>query len=121
MFYTTSVGAVGLIPFLFFIDYGGSGGGAASADVLTWGLFLLVGMVFGTGGHLFNVLALHYAGPVRVAPFFYMSIIWSIMAQTLIFGGGINALGLAGAGIIIASGMFVLWRETRIRQHDGDR
>lgn len=121
VFYTTSVGAVGLIPFLFFIDYGGSGGGAGSADVLTWGLFLLVGMVFGTGGHLFNVLALHYAGPVRVAPFFYMSIIWSIMAQTFIFGGGINALGLAGAGIIIASGMFVLWRETRVRQHDGDR
>lgn len=120
VFYTTSVGAVGLIPFLFFIDGGIGNGlgsdGSGSFDVLTWGLFLLVGMVFGTGGHLFNVMALHYAGPVRVAPFFYMSIIWSIMAQTFIFGGGINLISLLGAGIIIASGIFVLWRETRVKQ-----
>lgn len=64
---------------------------------------------------MFNVLALHYAGPVRVAPFFYMSIVWSIVAQSLLFGGGINPLGIVGTCVIISSGLFVLWRETRVK------
>lgn len=83
VFYTTTVGAVALIPFLFLVE----GNLSVPGDPLTWGLFLLVGMVFGTAGHMFNVLALHYAGPVRVAPFFYMSIVWSIVAQSVLFGG----------------------------------
>lgn len=111
VFYTTTVGAIALIPFLFLVE----GNLSVPGDPLTWGLFLLVGMVFGTAGHMFNVLALHYAGPVRVAPFFYMSIVWSIVAQSVLFSGGINALGIAGAGVIISSGLFVLWRESRVK------
>jgi len=111
VFYTTTVGAVALIPFLFLVE----GNLSVPGDPLTWVLFLLVGMVFGTAGHMFNVLALHYAGPVRVAPFFYMSIVWSIVAQSLLFGGGINPLGIVGTCVIISSGLFVLWRETRVK------
>jgi len=110
VFYTTSVGAVALLPFLFLIE----GKLALPADGLSWALLLLVGMIFGTAGHMFNVLALHYAGPVRVAPLFYLAIVWSIVAQATLFGGGIDAFGMVGTAIIIASGLFVLWRETRM-------
>ena len=63
---------------------------------------------------MFRVLALRYAGPVRVAPLFYLAIVWSIVAQATLFGGGIDAFGMVGTAIIIASGLFVLWRETRM-------
>ena len=56
---------------------------------------------------------MHYAGPVRVAPFFFFSIIWMIIFQTLFFGGNIDPLTLVGASIVIASGLFVFWREAR--------
>lgn len=111
VFYTTSVGSIALLPFLFILD----GMIAMPGDWLSWGLLVLVGVIFGTGGHLFNVLALHYAGPVRVAPLFYLAIVWSVIAQATIFGGGINQLGIFGAAIIVSSGLFVLWRETRVK------
>ncbi|MAV46622.1 MAG: DMT family transporter [Alphaproteobacteria bacterium TMED89] len=112
VFYTTSVGAVLLIPYLLLVE----GTVGVPGHWLSWVALALVGMIFGTGGHMFNVLALHYAGPVRVAPLFYLAIVWSIAAQATLFGGGINLLGMLGTAIIVSSGLFVLWRETRLQK-----
>ncbi|MEC7141596.1 MAG: EamA family transporter, partial [Pseudomonadota bacterium] len=101
--------AIALTPVIFFVDGQLVGPGNTSG----WALLILVGGIFGTGGHVFNVLAMHYAGPVRVAPFFFFSIIWMIIFQTLFFGGNIDPLTLVGASIVIASGLFVFWREAR--------
>lgn len=110
VFFTTSVGAVGILPLLFIVP----GSIAAPPDAFSWAVLLLVGTLFGSLGHLFNVLAMHYAGPVRIAPFFYLSIVWTILFQTYVFGGGIEITTLLGAGIIIASGLFVFWREAQL-------
>lgn len=112
VFYTTSVGAFGLVPLLFLIP----GNLVAPPDGFSWAVLLLVGTVFGTLGHLFNVLAMHAAGAARVAPFFYLSILWTILFQTYVFGGGIQPTTLLGAGIIISSGLFVFWREARVER-----
>ena len=109
VFYTTAVGAIALTPVIFFVD----GQLVGPGNNAGWALLILVGGIFGTGGHVFNVLAMHYAGPVRVAPFFFFSIIWMIIFQTLFFGGNIDPLTLVGASIVIASGLFVFWREAR--------
>jgi drug/metabolite transporter (DMT)-like permease len=111
VFYTTSVGAVALVPLLFLVE----GNLVLPGDRLTWALFLLVGMVFGTAGHMFNVLALHYADAVRVAPFFFLAIVWTSIAQALLFGGGISPMTILGTSIIIGSGLFVFWREARAK------
>ena len=109
MFYTTAFGAIALTPVIFFVD----GQLVGPGNNAGWALLILVGGIFGTGGHVFNVLAMHYAGPVRVAPFFFFSIIWMIIFQTLFFGGNIDPLTLVGASIVIASGLCVFWREAR--------
>ncbi|MGB1147128.1 MAG: DMT family transporter [Alphaproteobacteria bacterium] len=113
VFYTTTVGAVGFLPLVFLLP----GNIVTPPDLVSWAVLIAVGTVFGTLGHLFNVLAMHYAGPVRVAPFFYLAIVWMILFQTFLFGGNIRITTLIGAGIIISSGLFVFWREAyRARQ-----
>jgi drug/metabolite transporter (DMT)-like permease len=51
-----------------------------------------------------------------VAPFRYMSLIWAILLGWFIFGTLPDLLTLIGAGIVIATGLFTLYRQQKLAQ-----
>jgi drug/metabolite transporter (DMT)-like permease len=71
------------------------------------GLGLLMGL-----GHLGLIQALRLAPSAVVAPFHYSQIIWAVIFGLLLFGDHPTVWVIAGSIIIIASGLYILWRET---------
>jgi drug/metabolite transporter (DMT)-like permease len=57
--------------------------------------------------------ALHLAPTSAVVPFNYFSLVWAIMLGFLIWGDIPSAALLAGSAIVVGSGMFLLWHESR--------
>lgn len=74
------------------------------------GLGLLMGL-----GHLGLIQALRLAPSAVVAPFHYSQIVWAVIFGLLLFDDHPTAWVIAGSAVIIASGLFILWRET-VRQ-----
>ena len=84
--------------------------------VPSWGdLLALVGIgVFGGLGQTFITESLRYAPASVVAPFGYASMLWSTLIGYFWLGELPAAIVFAGAAIVIASGLFVIWREHKL-------
>ena len=50
-----------------------------------------------------------------VAPFRYTALLWAILLGWIAFGTLPDFLTLLGAGLVVGSGIFTLWRERRLR------
>jgi drug/metabolite transporter (DMT)-like permease len=68
---------------------------------------------------ILNILAqycwtrgLHLAPASAVTPFYYFSLIWSIIAGFLVWGDVPTPALLVGSAIVVGSGLFLLWRES---------
>jgi drug/metabolite transporter (DMT)-like permease len=71
--------------------------------------------VFGTIGH-FMLIAGHRLAPATVlAPFVYTQLVWVIALGYFVFGDVPNRWTLAGAAIVIGSGLYLLYRERKVR------
>lgn len=79
-------------------------------DLIDFGLLCLLGFVATTGHFLMNS-AVTTAPSAVVAPFQYTSIVWAIILGYLIWNDFPEPQALAGAALIIGSGLFVLYRE----------
>ncbi len=77
--------------------------------------WIIFGMVmvgaFGLIGHMLLIIAHRYAPAAILAPFIYTQIIWYAAGGFLAFGDVPNSFTLAGAAIIISSGLYLLYRE----------
>ncbi|XKD82562.1 DMT family transporter [Algirhabdus cladophorae] len=62
---------------------------------------------------LFIIVAYRNAPAVFVAPFQYSQILWAVFYGVLFFDDTADIWVFAGAAIIISSGLFVVWRESR--------
>ena len=49
-----------------------------------------------------------------IAPLDYINMIWIVILSYLVFGDVPTAIVLAGSLVVIASGVFVVWRERRL-------
>jgi S-adenosylmethionine uptake transporter len=49
-----------------------------------------------------------------VAPFRYTSLVWALILGWVVFGDWPQTITLVGAGIVVASGIFTLYREARV-------
>ncbi|MBN8905308.1 MAG: DMT family transporter, partial [Rhodospirillales bacterium] len=79
-------------------------------DVLTW--LLLVSMGFWGGlGHFIFILAYRHAPASTLAPFIYLGLITHVAAGYLVFGQVPDQWTIAGAAIVIASGVYLVHRE----------
>ena len=58
---------------------------------------------------------LHLAPTSAVVPFNYFSLVWAIFLGFLVWGDVPTPHLLIGSAIVVASGMFLLWTETRRR------
>jgi drug/metabolite transporter (DMT)-like permease len=83
---------------------------------IAWLPVVLVGS-FGAVGHYLLVAAHQHAPAPVLAPFWYVQILPMIVLGFLVFGDVPDALTLLGAGVVLASGLYVWWRE-RLRKRD---
>ena len=70
--------------------------------------------IFGAGGHFLLILA-HRRAPASVlSPFIYTQIVWASMFGYLVFGNVPSHWTVAGAVVVIASGLYLLNRERKV-------
>ncbi|ASP34667.1 DMT family transporter [Labrenzia sp. VG12] len=79
-------------------------------DIWTWALLLATG-AFGAGGHFLFIIAHRIAPAPVLAPFIYIQIVWMIALGFLVFGDVPTGTTMAGAAIVVASGLYILYRE----------
>ncbi|MGH6959634.1 MAG: DMT family transporter, partial [Dongiaceae bacterium] len=79
-----------------------------------------IGLFMGVG-HLALIQAFRLAPSAVVAPFHYSQIVWAVIFGLLLFGDRPDQWVIAGSAIIIASGLYILWRETVRRREAGQR
>ena len=70
---------------------------------------------FGWIGHLFLTMAHRRAPASILAPFMYTQIVWMIAAGFIVFADVPNDWTLAGVAVVIASGLYLLYREQRMK------
>lgn len=75
-------------------------------DPLGWALFAAAG-VLGAAGHLLVIMALQRAEASRISPFTYLQLVWAMLASFLVFGDVPGVWTVAGALVIVASGLYV--------------
>ncbi len=76
-------------------------------------IFALLGFGVGVAGYLISQ-AYRVAEAAFVAPFEYLAMPLAIIWGYLVFGEVPDALTFLGAALIVGSGLFALWRETRV-------
>lgn len=81
-------------------------------DALSWGLVAVCGL-FGGLGHYWVAKAHRYASAATLSPFLYQQIIYMTLWGWLLFGQWPDAFVAAGAAIVVASGLALLWMEMR--------
>ena len=77
-----------------------------------WLMLLAVGLLGGIGQILITS-ALRLAPIAIVTPFQYTSILWGSVFGYVFFGDALTAPTAVGALIVVASGVYILYRETR--------
>lgn len=73
-------------------------------------------LIFGSsicivGGYYFSVLVMRSGDVSFIAPFRYTGLIWALLLGWFVFGDWPAQLTLIGAGVIVATGLFTLYRE----------
>jgi drug/metabolite transporter (DMT)-like permease len=109
LIYGTAVGVVLLTPAMPFV--------AVPPPTLMVTLALVLSGIAGGIGHWFLILASRHAPAPVLAPFTYTQIVWMIAAGYAFFGDTPTASNLVGAAIVIACGLYILYRE-RIHRDD---
>jgi len=85
-------------------------------SAMTWFLLFAIGAL-GTLGHWLLILAHRRAPAAILSPFTYTQIVWMLTLGYVVFGDWPDHWTLVGAGIVIASGLYLLYRE-RVRTAD---
>ncbi|GAC1333664.1 MAG: DMT family transporter [Beijerinckiaceae bacterium] len=83
-----------------------------------WRVWLFLALIGGFGGlgHWFLILAHGRAPAALLAPFAYTQIIWMIAFGYAVFGDLPDVWTLAGGGVVIASGLYLLYRARVVRR-----
>jgi drug/metabolite transporter (DMT)-like permease len=81
-------------------------------DLLSWAVIALCGLAGGVG-HLCMASAHRHASAAVLGPFIYQQIIYMVLWGWLIFGQLPDAFVVAGAAVVVGSGLYLLWLEMR--------
>lgn len=106
-FYSTAVGAVILtftLPFFWQVP-----------TLEQWALMGLMGAL-GATGHFVLIKALHTAEASLLAPFTYFHVVAAVFWGFIVFGDIPSLWMLGGTSLIICSGIFVWYRETKTKK-----
>ena len=112
LFYTASVGTLGAsaaLPFSW-----------QPLDGTGWLLMAAIGG-FACAGH-FAIIKAYQAAPAPiVAPFAYATLLWAVVFGYAVFGDLPGPWTILGGGVIVASGLYILRRETLAGRAAGRR
>jgi drug/metabolite transporter (DMT)-like permease len=104
-FYSTALGAL-ILSVLVIFNW-------QTLTHLQWGLMIAMGAT-GAVGHYMLVKAFHMAEASALAPFTYSQLLAAIIWGLLLFGDIPSLWTISGAGVVISSGLYVWYRETRV-------
>jgi drug/metabolite transporter (DMT)-like permease len=76
-------------------------------------LLILLASVFLVAGYLASVMAMRVGAIAAIAPFRYTSLVFALILGLVVFGQFPDGLTLAGAAIVICTGLYSLHRERR--------
>jgi drug/metabolite transporter (DMT)-like permease len=106
LFYANFIGALVMLPVIPVVWQ-------PPVDWVVALLMVMIG-VLGSTGHYF-LIAGHKLAPASVlSPFVYTQLIWVIIFGYLVFGQVPNSWTIAGAAVVIASGLYLLYRERKL-------
>lgn len=108
-FYSTALGALVLslaIPFFW-----------VTPTLSQWGLMVLMGSA-GALGHFLMIKAFFSAEASVLAPFTYSQVVGAIIWGLFVFGDVPSGWTLAGACVVSGSGLYVWYRESRLKRQD---
>ncbi len=111
LFYSLLIGTYIMAPFAI-IDW------VWPADTLTWVLVVTLGF-WGALGHYIFIVAHRFAPASTLSPFIYLSLITHSTAGFMLFGHLPDGWTLAGAAVIILSGLYI-WRREQIRKREAE-
>jgi len=106
MIYSGAAGTLATIPLLPWVW-------ETPQTLLPWLLMIAVGALGGFG-HWLLILAHRLAPATVLAPFIYSQIVWMLLLGWLVFDQLPDRWTFVGAGIVISSGLYLLYRE-RVR------
>ena len=97
--------------------------GAAAAFAFPWrmpppedfALFALLGALNG-GAHFLMIEAYRWSEASVVSPFRYSALVWALLLGFVVWGDVPDAFLIFGAGLVVASGLYILHRETTVRR-----
>ena len=84
-------------------------------DAIEWLLLLVMG-TFALGAQFFMMQAIKYAPVSVIAPLLYVSLVFAVAVDVLFWGIVPDQTTILGAGIIIAAGLYVIYRESGLRK-----
>jgi drug/metabolite transporter (DMT)-like permease len=106
LFYSNFVGAAAMLPVLPFVW---------TTPDSPFVIFLMVVFgAFGSFGHYLLIVAHRLAPASVLAPFMYTQLVWAVGFGYVVFGDIPNRWTMAGAAVVVASGLYLLHRE-RVR------
>ncbi|MBD9525695.1 MULTISPECIES: DMT family transporter [Paracoccus] len=73
-------------------------------------------MAVGVAGYSLLVTATRLGEAAALAPFRYARLVFALTLAVIVFGERPDALTLSGAGLIVASGCYAMWREAILRR-----
>src|ERR1700751_3804882 len=107
LFYSNVVAALALLPVVPLVW-------TTPSDPLVIALMVVTGVI-GSFGH-YLLIAAHRLAPAAVlSPFIYSEIVLVTALGFLVFGDVPNRFTLTGAAIVVASGLYLLHRERKVR------
>jgi len=95
---------------------------AAASTTALWGWkpvspadagWLLLNGILSAGAHFLMIEALRLGDASLVAPFRYTGLLWALLLGFLIWGQWPDAWTLTGAAILVASGVYIIERESK--------
>lgn len=105
LFYTALVGTIvmtAIVPFFW-----------VAPDLLGWGMLATIGLIGGIS-HFMMIKAFDFTAASTAAPFQYTQLIWMAFFGYTIFGDFPDNLTILGTCIIVASGLYILYRERQL-------
>jgi drug/metabolite transporter (DMT)-like permease len=107
LFYSNIVGALALAPVVPFVW-------TSPTDPIVIALMVATGAI-GSFGH-YLLIAAHRNAPAAVlSPFIYTEIVLVILLGYLVFGDLPNRWTIVGSAIVVASGLYLIHREAKVR------
>ncbi|WP_340117195.1 DMT family transporter [Pelagibius sp. 7325] len=105
-FYSALIGAIVITPFIPYFW---------QTPDLTGALLMLCLGAIGGFGHWLLILAHRLAPAPILAPFLYIQLLPMILLGYMVFGDFPDSWTLVGAGVVLTSGLYLLYRERRMK------